>query len=124
MALKDINLNNHGEIVVIDNDICTDSFSEDNTFWRLRNMIIKLFARGTEFWSPFKGTRVSDRKIFEDEIELEMQREISKYYPSETELLFLKIVALFVDNKLHVFVFRRQPYMDKDDKLFDVSISV
>lgn len=123
MSLKDINLDKNGEVIIIDEDICTDSYSEDSIFWRLRNTIIKVFGRDTPFWHKFKGVRYKNKYDFEEVIKVTMISELSNYYHAENDFLYLGIEVIIIESVAYIFAFRRQPFA-QDELLIDFSIKL
>ncbi|MGL4867017.1 MULTISPECIES: hypothetical protein [Bacteria] len=123
MSLKDINLDSDGEAIFIDGDFCTDTYSEDTIFWRLRNTLIKVFTKNTTFWDYFKGSRYLDKVEFEENIKNSMITELNRLYPSDNDLMYLRIEVIIVDSIAYIFSFRIQPF-EKDDLLIDFSIKL
>ena len=121
MALKDINMDSNGEAIVLDKDICTGSHSDDGSFWRLRNTVIKVFIRKEEFWSGFKGTLIKNEIEFEKKIKKAMKTELDNKYPNEKELELLGIEVLVIDRKAIVFTYKKCAF-SKPKKLIDFNI--
>lgn len=124
MSLKDINLDKDGNLIIIDNSITTESYSEDDIFWELRNLMIKVFAKNTKFWDMFKGGYIKDKYILEEIIKKEMLKEINKYYPNEPNLMYLKIEILIINGIAHIYPFKIEPFVDKDKMLIDFKINL
>lgn len=124
MSLKDINLDKTGEVIILDGDICTDSYSQDNIFWRLRNTLIKVFTKKTTFWNSFKGIVYMDKYGLEIEIGKSMVKELYRIYPDEVDLMFLRIEVLILESVAYIFAFRIQPFQSEDDLLIDFSIKL
>lgn len=124
MSLKDINLDKDGNLIIIDNSITTESYSEDDTFWELRNLMIKVFAKNTNFWDMFKGGYIKDKYILEEIIKKEMLKEINKYYPNEPNLMYLKIEILIINGIAHIYPFKIEPFVNKDKMLIDFKINL
>lgn len=124
MSLKDINLDKTGNLIIIDDGITTETYSEDNVFWELRNLLIKLFAKKTNFWNLFKGGLIKDKHILEETIKKEMFKEINKYYPAEPNVIYLKIEILILNSVAHIFPFKIEPFLVKDKLLIDFKINL
>lgn len=123
MSLKDVNLDSDGEAIFIDGDFCTDTYSEDTIFWRLRNTLIKVFTKNTSFWDYFKGARYLNKVEFEENIKSSMIAELNRLYPNENDLMYLRIEIIIVDSIAYIFPFRVQPF-EKDNLLIDFSIKL
>lgn len=121
MALKDINMDSNGEAIILDRNITTDTHSDDNCFWRLRNTIIKVFVRKEEFWNKFKGTLIKNEIEFEKKIKKAMEIELDNKYPDEKELEFLGIEVLVIDRKAVIFTYKKNMF-SKPKKLIDFNI--
>lgn len=107
----DINLNENNELVLDDNSITTD-----NEFWQLRNKVINIFRKDTDFWNKFKNKTYKNKYSMEENIKQEM---IKKF--KEQSVTF---EVFIVNNTANIFAIKKNLFLGTDELLIDFPIKL
>lgn len=107
----DINLNEDNDLVIDNNNITTES-----EFWILRNKVINVFCKDTNFWSSFKNKKFKDKFSMEENIKQSMIKRFNN-----TSVNF---EVFIVKNTAYIFAIKKNYTLETDELLIDFPIKL